>query len=103
MILLAGGLVAFGAYKLSKRDAKRVEEHTGKSAEELSDEEMARAMDELNIEKQPLTEEDQAYIYEQEQGGGSSYIDDIERLGKLRDDGYITDEEFERKKQELLG
>jgi hypothetical protein len=101
LILLAGGLVAFGAYKLSKRDAKRVEEHTGKSAEELSDEEMARAMDELNIEKQPLTEEDQAYI--QEQGGGSSYIDDIERLGKLRDDGYITNEEFERKKQELLG
>ena len=96
------GLVAFGAYKLRKRDVKRVEEHTGKSAEELSDEELEYAMDELNIEKQPLSEEDQAYIREQEQAGRSSYIDDIERLGKLRDDGYITDEEFERKKHELL-
>ena len=103
MILLVGGMVAFGAYKLSKRDVQRVEEQTGRSAEELSDEEMEQAMDELNIEKQSLSEEDQAYIYEQDGGGESSYLDDIERLGKLRDDGYITNEEFERKKQELLG
>jgi len=51
-VLLVGGLVAFGAYKLSTRDAQRVEEHTGVAPEEMTDEELERAMDDLGIEKQ---------------------------------------------------
>ncbi len=51
-VLLVGGLVAFGAYKLSTRDAKRVEEHTGVAPEEMTDEELERAMNDLGIEKQ---------------------------------------------------
>ena len=51
-VLLVGGLVAFGAYKMSTRDAKRVEEQSGTPPEEMTDEELARSMDELGIEKQ---------------------------------------------------
>ena len=37
-ILLVGGLLAFGAYKMSKKDAQRVEEHTGEAPEDMTDE-----------------------------------------------------------------
>ena len=57
-VLLVGGLVAFGAYKMSKRDADRIEQHTGISPEEMSDEELEHAMDELGIEKQRRTAND---------------------------------------------
>jgi len=104
-ILLVGGLIAFGAYKLSKRDVQRVEEHTGKDAEELSDQELEQAMDELGIEKQKRDAADQEYIEQQEsgEGGEPSYIDELERLGKLKDEGFITEGEFEDKKKQLLG
>ena len=49
---LVGGLVAFGAYKMSKRDADRIEEHTGKNPEDMSDQELEQAMNDLQIEKQ---------------------------------------------------
>jgi hypothetical protein len=57
--MLVGGLVAFGAHKMSQQDAKRIEEHTGVEPEELTDEELAQAMGELGIEQQPMTAEDQ--------------------------------------------
>ena len=104
-IILIGGLVALGAWKLSKRDVDRVEEHTGKSADDLSDKELEQAMEDLNIEKQPMDEKDQAYVASEEQAteeGKTSYIDDIERLSKLKDQGIITEEEFQTKKQQLL-
>jgi len=104
-VALLGGLIAYGAYKLSKRDVQRVEEHTGKSADELSDEEMGKAMDDLNIEKQYVDDDDKAYIDKQgsQEGSQPSYLDELERLGKLKDEGYITEQEFEDKKQQLLG
>jgi len=104
-VALLGGLIAYGAYKLSKRDVQRVEEHTGKSADELSDEEMGKAMDDLNIEKQYVDDDDKAYIDQQgsQEDSQPSYLDELERLGKLKDEGYITEQEFEDKKQQLLG
>jgi hypothetical protein len=104
-VALLGGLIAYGVYKLSKRDIQRVEEHTGKSAEELSDEEMGQAMDELGIEKQYLDDDDRAYIdqHQSQESSQASYIDELERLGKLKDQGYITEQEFEDKKKQLLG
>ena len=104
-ILLVGGLIAIGAYKLSKRDVQRIEEHTGRDAEDLSDEELEQAMDELNIEKQKREASDQVY-YEDEpsqEDEEPSYLDELERLGKLKDEGYITEAEFEEKKRQLLG
>jgi hypothetical protein len=109
-VVLAGGAIA---YKLGKRDAQRIEERSGKSVEEMSDDELKQYMNELNIQSQELTEEDQAAIdrYEKEgepvssdaPAGEPGYLNELERLGHLRDEGYITDEEFEAKKKDLLG
>jgi len=104
-ILLVGGLLAFGAYKMSKKDAKRIEEHTGTKPEDMTDEELERAMDELNIEKQYRDESDQEYVEDvpTQQASEPSYLDELERLAKLKDEGIITKEEFEDKKKQLLG
>ena len=106
---MAGGAAA---YKLSKRDAERIEERSGQSVEEMSDEELQQSMDELGIESQELTEEDQAAIDRSEKegepvstdapAGEPGYLNELERLGHLHDEGYLTDEEFEAKKKELL-
>jgi surfactin synthase thioesterase subunit len=97
-VVLVGGLIAVGVHKMSKKDVERVEEHTGKSAEELSDEELDQAMSDLNIEAEELTDEE----FEQAEKAEDDYIAELERLSKLHDEGVITDEEFEAKKKELL-
>ena len=106
-VLLVGGLVAFGAYKMSKKDADRIKEHTGTDPEEMTDEELEKAMAELNIEKQIRDESDQEIVEnaaaQEGQGAGElSYLDELERLAQLKDDGAITKEEFEDKKKQLL-
>ena len=58
-MMLVGGLIGIGMHKMSQNDAKRIEEHTGVPPEELEDEDLEAAMDELGIEKQPMTEADQ--------------------------------------------
>jgi len=101
-----GGLVAFGAYKMSKKDADRIEEHTGTSPEEMTDEELERAMQELNIEKQYREESDQAeagQVDSEYEDDEPSYMDELERLSQLKVQGIISDEEFEAKKKQLLG
>ena len=107
-ILLVGGLVAYGTYKFTKRDAQRIEEHSGISPEEMTDEELEKAMAELNIEKQYRDDSDQEYVEDapaqaSQQAAPPSYIDELERLSKLKDEGVITKEEFEDKKKQLLG
>ena len=57
--MLVGGLVAFGAYKMSKKQAEQVQQHTGVDPEGLTDQELAQAMDDLGIEKQEVTDADQ--------------------------------------------
>jgi hypothetical protein len=117
MVLLAAGGTA-AAIKLSKRDAQRVEEHTGLPPEQLEDQDLVQAMQELNIQSQPLTAEDQAALAQQ---GGQppiqgpqvqttpsgvdqpDYLAELERLADLRDRGVVTTEDFEAKKKQLLG
>ena len=53
-VLLVGGLVAFGAYKLSKKDAKRIEEHTGTDPEEMSDEELENSGRTISLKNLPV-------------------------------------------------
>jgi hypothetical protein len=100
-ILLVGGLVAFGAYKMSTRDAKRVEEHSGVPPEEMTDEELQQSMDELGIEKQTRDASDV------EQGAAvaptESPADELTKLAALRDQGVITDADFDAQKQKILG
>lgn len=113
MVLLAVGGAAYGAVKLSQKDAERIEEHTGASVEELSEEDLVAAMEELGIQSIELTDEDQAIITaESDQAPPAqpapaapqeSYLDELERLAGLRDRGIIGEEEFEAKKKQLLG
>ena len=60
MVLMIGG--AYSSYKLSQQDVQQIEQHTGKSAEDLSEQEIEAAMDDLGIQDQELTTEDEAAI-----------------------------------------
>jgi hypothetical protein len=115
-VLLAVGGAAYGAIKLSQKDSERVEEYTGASVEELSEEELMAAMDELGIQGAELTDEDRAAMSSETDqttqpapaaapatASQDSYLDQLERLGSLRDQGIITEEEFQAKKKEILG
>ena len=119
MVLLAVGGAAYGAVKLTQKDAQRIEEHAEASVEELTEEELVSAMQDLGIQSAELDENDQAAIA-QETGAGApappaapapaaepepapSYLDELERLGALRDQGIISDEDLEAKKKQLLG
>lgn len=80
--LLALGGTAAVAYKIGQNSVKRVEQHTGKSFDSLSEAELASAMDELNIDLP---------------------ADELERLADLKEKGIISEEEFQAKKKQLLG
>lgn len=113
-VLLAVGGAAYGAVKLSQKDADRIEQHTGESVEEMTEEELVAAMEDLGIQSIELTDDDQALINaESSQPQAAqpaaaaqpepSYLDELERLGDLRDQGIISEEEFQAKKAQLLG
>jgi histidinol phosphatase-like PHP family hydrolase len=112
MVLLAVGGAAYGAVKLTQQDAQRVEEHTGESVEELSEEDLIAAMEELGIQSIELTEDDQAIIADEGSASPAdapaapeeeSYLDELEKLADLRDKGVISEEDYEAKKKQLLG
>ena len=107
-ILLVGGLVAFGTYKFTQRDAERIEQHTGVEPEELDDAELEQAMSDLNIEPQKVTSadvEESAEASSSVSPGGSSAAlgEELEKLAALRDQGILTDAEFDAAKRKTLG
>ena len=112
-VLLGVGGAAYGAVKLSQKDTDRIEEHTGASVEELTEDELVTAMQELGIQSIELDENDKATIARESgdsqtatgsaAGPEPSYLDELERLAALRDQGVISDDEFEAKKRQLLG
>jgi hypothetical protein len=59
-ILLVGGMIAVGyaGYKMSKKDVDRVEEYSGQPADELTDEQLEQAMDQLGIDKETMSDEE---------------------------------------------
>lgn len=103
--VLVGGLVAFGAYKMSTRDADRIEQHTGIPPEEMTDAELKQAMTELGIEQQQRDASDveAGDTATAATGETGSYVDELERLAQLKDEGVITEDEFEAKKRQILG
>ena len=108
-VLVAAGAAAYGAYKLTQRVVDQIEQHTGQSVDDMSDEQLQSAMNDLGIQSQELTDEDRAAFdadseYEEyDEGPQESNLDELEKLADLRDKGIITDEEFEAKKKQLLG
>jgi hypothetical protein len=122
MVVLAVGGAAYGAVKLSQQDAQRIEEHAGASVEELSEEELVAAMKDLGIQSAELTADDKAALASeggQEESAPApaaaatpeaapgpaapSYIEELQKLAVLRDQGIISEEEFAAKKAQLLG
>ena len=120
MVLLAAGGAAYGAYKLTQKDADQIEQHTGQSVEDMSEEDLVAAMEELGIQSIELDQNDQATIAQKTgqappappaasapaPAGAEpqpAYLDELERLAGLRDLGIISDEDFEAKKRQLLG
>jgi hypothetical protein len=116
VVLAVGGTAA--AIKMSQKDAQRVEEHTGASVEELTEDELVAAMKDLGIQSIELTDEDKAAVVREGNiepdeaddaddaaapAAEADYLDELERLGTLRDRGIITEEEFQAKKKQLLG
>ena len=106
--MAVGGTAA--AIKMSQKDAQKVEKHTGASVEELTEEELVAAMQDLGMQSIELTGEDEAAIAMEGDVEAAStpaaepdYVEELERLGDLRDKGIITEEEFEAKKNQLLG
>jgi hypothetical protein len=61
VILLVGGTAA--AIKLRQEDVRRIEQETGKSADDLTEEELLAAMEKLGIRRLELTDDD-AYLVE---------------------------------------
>ena len=109
-MLLAAGGAAYAGVKLAQKDADQIEEYTGVPPEELSDEDLQGAMDELNIESMEMDEQDYSALGA-EPGAApaeapaaeTSYLEELEKLAALRDQGIISDEDFEAKKGQLLG
>ena len=108
MVLAAGG-AAYAAVKLAQRDADRIEQYTGVPVEELSDQDLHGAMDELGIQSIEMDEQDYAALDAKpgaapaEASAEPSYLEELEKLAALHDQGIITEEEFQAKKAQLLG
>ena len=115
--VMVGGMVLLAVGLSSPAMAVEKEQHTGTPVEELSDEELTGAMQDLGIQSTALTPEDKAALAsapppeaDEDQpvaasasAGDESYLDELEKLAELRDRGIITNEEFEAKKRQLLG
>jgi len=110
IVLAASGTAA--AIKLSQQDAQRIEQHTGFPPDQLEDQDLNQAMQELNIQSQPLSAEEQAALDQQNTPAAAptsagaiqaDYLSELEKLSELRNKGIITEEEFNAKKKQLLG
>ena len=120
--MLIMGAAAGVAYKLGREEAQRIQEYTGVSPDQLSEEDLKEAMQDLDIQSQPLVPQDHADLQSAQAGGRTpasptpsapthappapsgqaDYIAELERLAGLRDMGVITPEEFQAKKKQLL-
>jgi hypothetical protein len=114
--LIIGGavLIAAGttAVKMSPSEVQQVEQHTGQKAEDLNEEQLDAAMEQLGIEGQEPSDQEMAMLEAEDQqaqpapGNSSATQDDmvskLERLGTLKAQGLLTEEEFAQAKQKLL-
>jgi len=116
MVVVAVGAGA-AAVKLTQNDAQRIEQYAGAPVDELTDEELTGAMQDLGIQSAELTADDKAGLNSTPpvddpvppisainlDVSETSYLDELEKLASLRDRGIITTDEFEAKKKQLLG
>jgi hypothetical protein len=111
--ILILGATAGVAYKLGKKEAQQIQEYTGYPPDQLSEDDLQAAMTDLNIKSEPLDDADRREIANaqtrskptpsQPAGDQEDYLEELQKLAGLHDHGIITAEEFEAKKQQLLG
>jgi hypothetical protein len=111
--ILILGATAGVAYKLSKDQSQQIQDYTGYPPDQLSEDDLQAAMTDLNIQSQPLDDTDRKEMAAVQaggppaasgpSGGENDYIEELQQLADQRDAGIITSEEFEAKKQQLLG
>jgi hypothetical protein len=92
------------AIKLHRDDIRKIVEKTGKPIREMSEEELLAAMEELGIEGHEVTDEDEKETVAA--GKKETTMEDLELLEKLTEmlyKGFITDEEYQQKKKDILG
>jgi hypothetical protein len=109
MVLLAVGTMAV---KMSPAEVQQVEQHTGQKAEDLSEEQLDAAMNELGIEGQEPSDQEVAMLEAENQKTQAAPVNEpasqedliaqLERLGTLKAQGLLTDEEFTAAKAKLL-
>jgi hypothetical protein len=63
--MLVGGMVAWGAKKMTQKDVQSIEKQTGKPYEDLNDAEIQAAATTLNIQPAPLDPAEQAQVQKQ--------------------------------------
>ncbi len=112
-MLLVGG----AAYKLGQNSVKQIEDYTGKPADQLSEQELEAAMDQLGIQEEEITDADMAAIEAEAIDDApapaqaaapaapaqADYLAELKTLAELKDAGIVSEEEFEAKKKQLLG
>jgi hypothetical protein len=74
------------AVMLNAQQQAQIERETGKSVDDMTDEQLEAEMKKRGIE--PAQEH---------------HLDELERLAELKEKGVITEEEFEAKKKQILG
>ncbi len=114
--LVIGGVVLLAvgtsAVKMSPNEVQQVEQYTGQKAEDLSEEQLDAAMNELGIEGQEPTDQEIAMLEAEDQKAQAApgnvstpqndMIAQLERLGTLKTQGLLTDEEFAEAKAKIL-
>lgn len=83
------------ASALSAQQKDQIEKQTGKSVDDMSDEEIEAEMDKRGMQTQ-----DEASGEKSDTG---DYTAELEKLAGLRDKGILTEEEFQAKKKQILG
>jgi hypothetical protein len=64
---------------------------------------MRRRQQQQAMQQQQAVQQEQAAAAPAPEADEPSYIDELQELAKLRDQGVLTDEEFEAKKKQILG
>ena len=96
------------AYKMGKSQTQQIEQASGIPIEEMTDEEIQEYVQKYNIPVEPVSASDQAAISaaddtEEFYDEQPDYTEELTKLASLRDQGILTDEEFEAKKKQILG
>lgn len=87
-------------WKIREADMHRIEQHTNKKIDSLSESELLKTMDELGIERQQATDDENQELKNSVKDNVADMIRDLKRL---HDEGILTDKEFEGGKAKLLG